>query len=143
METACLSEKQERESVFSLAYLSSLHVQFSADSQLTQLLSHFPRPFILLFSCCDHSLELFGSFFFFQIKCSSCDLNCQIKTREFSSAVNNLPWFSKSIVQVLICQALSAFYPGRRGLEVLEMHRWFSESSSHGGPGDTGKALLH
>lgn len=32
--------------------------------------------------------------------------------------------FQKHCASFNICQALSAFYPGRRGLEVLEMHRW-------------------
>lgn len=54
-----MSEKQERESVFSLAYLSSLHVQFSARLSTDTI--------IVTFSSAFHSfiflLELFGSFF--------------------------------------------------------------------------------
>lgn len=53
-------------------------------------------------AACGHSENNTKNFLGGKIKCCSCDLNCQRKTREFSSAVNNLPWFSKSIVQVLI-----------------------------------------
>lgn len=56
----------------------------------------------ILMAACGHSENNTKNFLGGKIKCRSCDLNCQRKTREFSSAVNNLPWFSKSIVQVFI-----------------------------------------
>lgn len=43
-----MSEKQERESVFSLAYLSSLHVQFSARLSTDTIIVTFSSVFYFL-----------------------------------------------------------------------------------------------